>query len=78
MTYADGGVADVDCVVGVGWVDVELEDIVDVVSLYLQRAEALHHSGLAAQQLKQTVGQAQVVKSESRPNWIFIVKAIIF
>lgn len=56
-TYADGGVADVDGVVGVGGVDVELQDIVDVVSLYLQRAQAFHHSGLAAQQLKQTVGQ---------------------
>lgn len=63
MTYTDGGVADVDGVVGVGGVDVELQDIVDVVGLYLQRAQALHHSGLAAQQLKQTVGQTAAFRS---------------
>lgn len=87
MTYADGGVADVDGVVGVGGVDVELQDIVDVVSLYLQRAQALHHSGLAAQQLKQTVGQAAEFgssKSSYKKNTRcpkksgIIVKAIIF
>lgn len=54
MSYADGGVADVHGVVGVRRVDVELQDVVDVVGLYLQRAQALHHPGLAAQQLEQT------------------------
>lgn len=56
-TYADGGVTDVHGVVGVGRVDVELQDVVNMVSLYLQRAQALHYSGLAAQQLEQTVGR---------------------
>lgn len=56
VSYTDGGVADVDGVVGVGRVDVELQDLVDVVGLDLQRAQALHHSGLAAQQLKQAGG----------------------
>lgn len=68
MTHADGRVADVDGVVSVGRVDVELQDIVDVVGLYLQRAQALHHPGLAAQQLKQTAGQTTAFRSLKSSN----------
>lgn len=70
MSYADGGVADVDGVVGVGRMDVELQDVVNVVGLDLQRAQALHHSGLAAQQLKQTVwDKRQRSDLQSRLMW---------
>lgn len=57
MSYTDGRVADVNSVVGVGWQDVELQNVVDVGRFYVQRAQTLHHSGLAAEQLKHTEGE---------------------
>lgn len=58
-SYADGGVANVDGEVGVRGLDVELQDVVDVGRLDVQRAQALHHPRLTAQQLKHTVGDKQ-------------------
>ena len=56
VSYVDGRAADVHGVVRVGGLDVEPEDVVDVGRVYVQRAEPLHHPGLATQHLKHTGG----------------------
>lgn len=66
MSYTDGRVADVNSVVSVGRQDVELQNVVDVGRFYVQRTQTLHHSGLAAEQLKHTGGN-----KEQQSDWSF-------
>ena len=56
ISYTDGGVADVDGVIGVRGLDVELQDVVDVGRLDVKRAHTLHHPGLTAQHFKHAAG----------------------
>jgi len=56
IPHTDGGVTDVDSIVGVGGLNVELQDVVDVGRVDVQGAQTLHHPRLAAQHLKHTAG----------------------
>ena len=59
ISYADGGVADVDSVVRVRGLNVELQDVVDVGRLNVQRAQTLHHPRLTAQHLEHTARKSE-------------------